>query len=365
MKFWGCLLVSLSMGRALGLFILSVAFLAGCSSDETKSPVGRPGPDGVVLGGGESSGGGGEPLNVAPELIKSYIENIRMSFVNGEQNDTKLRLLFFRPFKRVADLKSKNATSDFFDKKFATAKVKVPQNTFLSFYKKIIGADEIVVSEDLFDLYQQINIDKLKEDLSEITWIYDECAKVHGLPDHKHASFSKNSNGSVLCFDTEKLSGLSPDTFKNQIMALFLHELGHMYGYNEDECVVLQKIFFWIFETEKASSMHQVRLFDLISKVEINQEKWCSSDSFTQTFSDTHLNQLYSHLVSYPLTVEATVEDGTKLEQEVLYLLKVIESFLLDPSTFKTTFCVPGEVAEFDKIHYHLNLLRSYLLGED
>lgn len=336
----------------------------GCSSDEVSS-AGRQGPDGVVLSGGESSTGGGEPLKVSPELIKSYIENIRMSFMNGEETNTKLRLLFFRPFKRVADLKSKNTTSDFFDEKFSTAKVKVPQNTFLSFYKKIIGADEIVVSPDLFDLYQQINIDKLRKDLSEITWIYGECAKIHGLPDHKHASYSKNSEGSVLCFDTEKLSDLSPDTYKNQIMALFLHELGHMYHYTEDECVVLQKIFFWIFETEKASSMHQVRLFDLISKVEIKQEKWCSSDSFTQTFFDTNLNQLYSSLVSYPLTVEATVENGSKLEQEVLYLLKVIESFLLDPSTFNTTFCAPGKSEEFDKIHYHLSLLRSYLLGEE
>lgn len=353
------------MGKAFSVFILSFAFLVGCSSEDGSSSPGKQGPDGVVLNGGESSTGGGETLKVTPEIVQSYLENIRTSFINGEETDPKLRLLFFRPFKRVADLKSKNAASYFFDEKFATAKVKVPQSTFLSFYKKIIGTDEIIVSQDQFELYQQMNIDKLRKDLSAVTWIYGECSTIHGLPEHKHASYFSNSEGKVLCFDTQKLSALSPDTFKNQIMALFLHELGHMYGYNEDECVVLQKIFYWNFETEKVSSMHQVRLFDLISKVEINQTKWCSSENFMQTFSDINLINLYSNLVSYPLTVEATVEEGTKLEQEVLFLLQVIESFLLDPNKFKTTFCGDGKDAEFDKIYYHLNLLRTYLLGEE
>ncbi len=68
--------------------------------------------------------------------------------------------------------------------------------------------------------------------------------------------------------------------------------------------------------------------------------------------------------MNYPLSVDATVEQGTDLEQEVVYLLQVIESYILDPNKFKNTFCGDDKDAEFAKIHYHLNLLRSYLLGD-
>lgn len=348
------------MKKAFSVVILSVAFLVGCSSDDKTNP------GGVVLNGGESSSGGGTPLKVTPEAVRSYIESIRTSFSNTDETDPKLRLLFFRPFKRVADLQAKNAASNYLKFKFETVKVSNPQIVFTNFYQNIVGT-EIVFPEDSndqFSLYQQINISKLRQDLRDVTWIYGDCSHIHSLPEHKQASFFKNSEGAVLCFDPEKLSDLSPDTYKNQIMTLFLHELGHMYGFSEEECVVLQRIFFWNFETEKASSMHQVRLFDLISKVAINPAKWCSSDNFMQTFSDINLFNVYSNLVAYPLSVEATVDEGTMLEQEVVFLLQVIESYILDPNKFKNTFCGDGKEAEFEKIHYHLNLLRSYLLGD-
>jgi hypothetical protein len=221
----------------------------------------------------------------------------------------------------------------------------------------------VLVGNDSFSIYQQINLQALRQKLKNVKWVYDDCSKLHQLPEHKHASFLKNQEGATLCFDIAKLSELSVDNFENQIMALFIHEVGHMYGFSEDECVTLQKMFSWHFDAEQVSSIHQVRLFDILNKVEINSEKWCSVNSFVQIFSDKNLARLYENLINYPLSVSASVKTGDLLEEEVVYLLSLIESFILDTNKFKQTFCEADKEQAFAAVHTHLIQLQEYLLG--
>ncbi|MBY0315028.1 MAG: hypothetical protein K2Q26_05890 [Bdellovibrionales bacterium] len=352
--------VSVTLAAMLGklFFILVLGLLVGCSSDENTGA-----PSGIVHGGGESSGGGGSPLKANPQVVQAYLDDIQKTFTSEAESDPKLRLMFYRSFRRLSELPLKPGNSQFYKEKFSSGGAQDPFGVFRSFYSKITSNELSVVGNDSFSIYQQINLYPLREKLKSVKWVYGDCAKIHQLPAHTHASFMTNQDGSVLCFDVAKLSDLGVDHFQNQIMALFLHEIGHMYEFSEDECITLQKMFSWHFDEEQASSIHQVRFFDILNKVEINSEKWCSVSNFVQIFSDKNLARLYENLINYPIGVQAAVSKGDQLEEEVVYLLNLIESFILDTNKFKQTFCGAEKNQAFAAVHTHIIQLQQFLLG--